>query len=79
MKTRLNLTIEKELMHKVKAYAKDNNTSVSNLVEAYFKNILSKKSPNMLELIKSLPKPDIDDNLDLKKAFYEENASKYGF
>lgn len=80
MKTRVNLTIEKELIQQVKSYAAKKQTSVSDLVEEYFSRIVRPtKRKNFLDLVKELPKPDIDDNLDLKKAFYEEQASKYGF
>ncbi len=34
---------------------------------------------NFVEMVNTLPKPNIDDNLDLKKAYYEERASKHGF
>jgi hypothetical protein len=79
MKAKLSLAIEKDLISKAKVYAAENNTSVSKLVEDHFKSIVNSKRPNFLDLIESLPKPDIDDGLDLKKAYYEERASKYGF
>jgi hypothetical protein len=80
MKTRVNLTIETELIQQVKSYAAKKQTSVSDLVEEYFSRIVRPtKRKNFLDLVKELPKPDIDDDLDLKKAFYEEQASKYGF
>ncbi len=80
MKTHMNLSIEKDLIKQVKAYAEQHQTSVSELVEAYFSKIVKpKKKSNIISLINSLEKPDIDDNIDLKKAFYEHQASKYGF
>jgi len=61
-------------------YAAKKQTSVSYLAEEYFNSIVKPaKKKNILDLIKELSKPDIDDKLDLKKAFYEEQASKYGF
>lgn len=82
MKTRINLTIEEKLIYQIKEYAEEKNTSVSELVEQYFKRLTkpSKKS-NLIELVKSLPKVDLgyDDDVDLKKQYYEERASKYGF
>ena len=82
MKTRINLTIEEKLIYQIKEYAEEKNTSVSELVEQYFKRLTkpSKKS-NLIELVKSLPKVDLgyDDDVDLKKQYYEEKASKYGF
>ena len=80
MKTRVNLTIEKELIQQIKAYAEEKQTSVSDLVEEYFSNLVRPaKKENFLDLVKKLPKPGINEDLDLKKAYYEERASKYGF
>lgn len=80
MKARINLTIEEELIQQVKSYAAKHQTSVSDLVEDYFSRIVKpNKRKNILDLVKELPKINIDPDLDLKKAFYEENASKYGF
>ena len=80
MKARLNLTIEESLLNKVKVYAEKKQSSVSQLVEEYFKSLTKKtKKKSIIDLIESLPKPDIDPNLDLKKMYYEENAKKYGF
>jgi S-adenosylmethionine synthetase len=80
MKTRINLTIEENLVQQIKSYAAKRQTSVSDLVEEYFTRIVKPtKKKNFVEMVKSLPKHDIDKDLDLKKAFYEEQASKYGF
>lgn len=44
--TKLNLNIrDEEVVIKVKQYAKENGTSVSKLVEDYFKLLISKNSP----------------------------------
>ncbi|WP_240768660.1 DUF6364 family protein [Olivibacter sp. XZL3] len=37
MKAKLNLTIDKQLLTEVKAYAAQKHSSVSELVEGYFK------------------------------------------
>lgn len=37
MNTKLTLTIEKEIIHKAKAYAKDKNRSLSDIIENYLK------------------------------------------
>jgi hypothetical protein len=42
MKARLNITIEEDILKNVKYLAEAQNTSVSELVETYFKNILKK-------------------------------------
>ena len=80
MKARLNLTIDEDLLNKVKVYAERKQSSVSQLVEEYFSKIIKEpKKESIIDLIESLPKPDIEPNVDLKKAFYEENRTKYGF
>lgn len=58
MKTRLNLTIDEDLLKKVKLYADKNNESISNLVEEYFETIVKKpKQKSLLDLLDELPKP----------------------
>ena len=80
MKTRVNLTIEDSLLKSTKRYAEKKGTSVSELVEEYFKIITRpKKRPNIIDLIESLEKPSIDENADLKELYYQDRAKKYGF
>ncbi|HCN83996.1 MAG TPA: hypothetical protein DIT07_10315 [Sphingobacteriaceae bacterium] len=79
MKAKLNLTIEQELLSKIKAYASNHDTSVSQIVEDYFE-VLSrpKKKESFVEFIDKLPKPQIDPNRNLRKEYYEAKAKKYG-
>lgn len=82
MKTRLNLTIDEDLLKKVKAYADRNNESISNLVEEYFETIVKKpKKQSLLDILDKLPKSKIDfpKDFDFKEEYYKENAKKYGF
>ncbi len=82
MKAKINLSIDEKLVYKIKAYAEEKHTSVSELVEEYFKRVVekpSKKKNSLIELIESLPKPEINPDTDLKKQYFEEQASKYGF
>ena len=80
MKTHVNLSIEKDLVKQIKAYAQKHQTSVSDLVEAYFSKVVrSPKRPSVLERIEALPKPNIPDDLDLKEAYYQQRAAKDGF
>ncbi|HEY0056104.1 MAG TPA: DUF6364 family protein [Pedobacter sp.] len=82
MKAKINLSIEEKLIYKIKAYADEQHTSVSELVEEYFKKVVEKpkkSKSSLIELIESLPKPEIAFDEDLKKQYYEERASKYGF
>jgi hypothetical protein len=80
MKTHVNLSIEKDLVKQVKAYAQKKQTSVSDLVEEYFNKIVRPiQRANIIDMIEELEKPDIDQNLDLKRAYYEQQSAKHGF
>ncbi len=78
MKARLNLTIEQSLLEEVKLYATRKNTSVSELVEEYFKVITQTKKQSLVDLLRSLPKPDIEENFDWKEEYYKGKMKKYG-
>jgi hypothetical protein len=80
MKVRINLTIDDIILNKIKRYAENKKMSVSELVETYFKNLTkSGKKKSIIELVEGLKKPSIPSGKDLKKAFYEDQAGKYGF
>jgi hypothetical protein len=71
MKTRVNLTIEENLLAHVRVYAAKRGESISEIVESYFSTIIaSSMYKNIVDLINELKKPDIDENIDLKKEFY---------
>jgi transcriptional regulator of NAD metabolism len=79
MKARLNITIEEDILKNVKYLAEAQNTSVSELVETYFKNILKKKKTKTLsQLIKELPKPNLEKNFNWKEEYYKAKIKKYG-
>ena len=44
MKARLNITIDEAVLRNVKYLAEDQNTSVSEIVETYFKSIVKPKN-----------------------------------
>ena len=80
MKTRVNLTIDDELLTRIKAYAASKGASVSELVEHYFKSVTKPpRHKNIIELIEQLTPPPIDKDADLKEQFYQQQAGKYGF
>jgi hypothetical protein len=80
MKTRLNLTIEENLLDTIKQYAVSKRTSVSELVEGYFKTLTKTgRRKNILKEIEGLKKPDFDINADLEELFYLDQSKKYGF
>jgi hypothetical protein len=80
MKARLNLTIDESLLSNMKAYATKQHTSVSELVEGYFKNVTKPaKRKSIIDLVESLATPQISVEADLKDLFYKEQSKKYGF
>mgnify|MGYP000754730177 CR=1 FL=1 len=80
MKVRINLTIEGNLLNKIKRYASNKQMSVSELVESYFKSLTKPvKKKNLLEMVDKLDKPAISSDRNLKKGYYEDQAEKHGF
>ncbi|QKJ29683.1 hypothetical protein HQ865_07915 [Mucilaginibacter mali] len=80
MKARLNLTIDEAILANIKSYAESKKISISALVENHFKNISKPvKHKNIVEYMNEMQAPDIELPVDLKKAFYEDQAKKYGF
>lgn len=80
MKAKLNLTIEEDLLVRMKEYAARQKKSISEIVEDYFRTVSSpKKVESFIEMIDKLPKPSIDPDLDLNKEYYKAKAKKYGF
>lgn len=80
MKARLNLTIDNAVLAHVKAYASGMNTSVSELVEHYFRSIAKPhKGKSVIQIVDKLKKPSISDSINLKEEFYKNQSGKYGF
>lgn len=81
MKTRLNLTIDDGLLNNMKIHAQKQGTSISELVENYFREITKpkKKKKNIIQLVEDLKAPSISTQADLKELFYKEQSSKHGF
>ena len=80
MKAKLNLTIERDTLSKIKKYAVEHNRSISDIVEEHFESLSRvKKKESFVEMIDKLKKPSIDPDLDLIKEYHEAKAKKYGF
>jgi len=80
MKNRLNITIDDSLVEQAKRYAVKHQTSLSQLVEQYFKNITRPvRKENILDFLEKMPKRKITVEGDSKKAYYEQRKKKYGF
>jgi hypothetical protein len=79
MKAKLNLTIEEDILQKMKKYASRQKTSISEIVEDYFKTIsVQKGAKSLVEMIDNLPKPNIDDDINFKEEYYKAKTTKYG-
>ena len=77
MKSTIQITLDKNLLDKVKIYAASKNCSVSDLVENYLTSITKISKPpkkhnrkNIIDLVEELPKPnfEIDSNLKIDVA-----------
>ena len=80
MKARLNLSIDNQLLSHIKAYAASKGTSVSELVEEYFRAVARPaKRKNIISMVEKLEPSTIDKKADVKELFYKDQASKYGF
>ncbi|MHB1180150.1 MAG: DUF6364 family protein [Daejeonella sp.] len=79
MKSKLNITIDQEILEQMKRYAIHQKMSISEIVENYFRAISNPKPKNSLvEMIDKLPKPAIEANINLKEEYYKAKAEKYG-
>lgn len=87
MNTKLTLSLEKEIIEKVKIYAKGTGRSVSEMVENYFRSLVEKpKSKNNIDeyegihpsVKKLIGRISLPDDFDIKKAKDEYYKEKYG-
>ena len=85
MKTKLTLTLEKEVIQQAKAYAKNHGQSLSKMVENYFK-IITEKEKNKYNLDENELSPrvkklrgiiSLDEEIDYKEVLIEELQKKY--
>lgn len=86
MNTKLTLTIEQEIIKKAKKYAKDNNRSLSNIIENYLK-ILTKeentypdnyREKKLNPVVKSLKGSfKMPENMDYKEELKKRLEEKY--
>lgn len=82
MNTKLTLTIEKEIIEKAKAYAKEKNRSLSDIIENYLKTLTAKedktRSKPLSPIVKSL-KGSFKTNktMDYKKELRNRLEEKY--
>lgn len=84
MNTKLTLSLEKEIIEQAKIYAKGTGRSLSEMVENYFRNLVSRSNndndedeidPKLKKLVGIIELP-LD--FDIKKAREEHYKEKYG-
>jgi hypothetical protein len=85
MNTKLTLSLEKEVIEKAKIYAKGTGRSLSEMVENYFRNLISNSEKNNNEsndiderLKKITGVVTLPDDFDVEKAKEEYHKEKYG-
>ena len=72
MKVPLALTIESSLLEDIKKFAADQGTSVSELVEGYFKVVtMLKTKQNFMQLTEQLPVPNIPKDAKLMDLYFQ--------
>lgn len=82
MTTKLTLTVDKDVIDRAKAYAKNSGRSLSELVERYLENItqagnVSESSPKVKSLVGAVKLPaDFDLEDELRKALEKKHLSK---
>ncbi|WP_396184571.1 DUF6364 family protein [Flavobacterium sp.] len=85
MNTKLTLSLDKEIIEKAKIYAKGTGRSLSEMVENYFKNLVSKAEKNnndsndIDERLKKITGiVTLPDDFDIEKVKEEYHKEKYG-
>ncbi len=82
MNTKLTLTIEQEIIKRAKAYAKDKNRSLSDIIENYLKSLTNEASQAqgkaLNPVVKSLKGSfKMPSDLDYKKELRDRVQKKY--
>lgn len=79
MKTRLNLTIEENLLQRMKAYASRKHISLSELVEGYFEKIVQPvKRKSIVDIVEKMKTPPVPAGKDLVGDYYDDLEKKHG-
>lgn len=83
MNTKLTLTIEQEIIQRAKAYAKDRNRSLSDIIESYLKMITKEESNKELSTLNPVVKSlkgsfKMPKNMDYNKELRNRLEEKYG-
>ncbi|MDY9919453.1 Hypothetical protein PSM36_2939 [Proteiniphilum saccharofermentans] len=80
MTTKLTLNIDKDIIEYAKSYAKENNVSLSKLIENYLNSLTqkdNKQSKKVSPLVESLTGVIPSEELDERKSYRDYLAEKY--
>lgn len=79
MDTKLTLKLERKVIEKAKAYAKERSTSLSKIIEKYLKNLTTQNEDpdEITPLVKSLSGVVKLDNSDYKSEYGSYLSEKY--
>lgn len=75
MKSKLTLTLNKEIIEQAKSYAKDNDMSLSELIETYLASLT--KRAKISSLVESLTGIIPDENCNYKKDYSDYLSQKH--
>lgn len=90
MVTKLTLTMDKEIIEKAKAYAKESGRSLSSIAETYFRNLTTRKYTQSetadwqvnedsltYEIMQIAKKANVPDDIDYKEEIEKYREEKY--
>lgn len=84
MKKRLNITVNEDLIDRIKKYADIRETSVSSIVAEHFEELLKQrpafsKEMSLVDYVKTLPKSEVTypKGFDFKKEYYKAKSKRY--
>ncbi|MBK8701146.1 MAG: hypothetical protein IPN29_17055 [Saprospiraceae bacterium] len=80
MDKKLTLSLDQNIIEKAKDYAKNNNTSLSKMIESYLASLTkrSKKKPDITPLVESLSGViDLPEDFDVKESYSQYLSDKY--
>ena len=80
MSTKLTLNIDKHIIEHAKSYAKENNVSLSKLIESYLNSLIQKtdrKSKKISPLVESLTGVIPSGQVDERKSYRDYLTEKY--
>ncbi|GAA0537385.1 DUF6364 family protein [Chitinophaga japonensis] len=79
MKTRLNLTIEENLLQRMKMYAARQHVSLSELVESYFERLTQPvKRKSIVDIVERMDTPVLPPETDLVSEYYKDIEREHG-